>query len=204
MAAGPLTQVTDQFDDAEVEELVRKRVEGELKSKVAPGEKKIKELEKQLMEIGEENGQFKAQNRTRRIHDAVRKVLVASKVLPGAQEDAMLLADRVFEIREEDGAVITRDQVGVTPGLDAAGWLTEIQESKRHWYPESVGGGAKGSGPGIGGVGGPNPWSAEHWNMTKQGTYLTEHKIERATAMAKVAGTTIGGRKPMPKKTASA
>lgn len=190
------------LDEAQIDEIVDRRVEGTLKSKLAPVERSLKEATKERDDFKLENDGFRATDRTRRIHDKVRSALVKSKVLPDAQEDALLLADRVFEIREDDAAIVTRDNVGITPGLDPESWLTDIQEKRRHWWPESVGGGSKGSVVGVGGMGGQNPWTEEHWNMTKQGVFFREHGVDRAEAMAKAAGTTVGGRKPQPKKVA--
>jgi hypothetical protein len=78
--------------------------------------------------------------------------------------------------------------------------LTEMQETKTHWWPGSQGGGARGS-QGGGGFSGKNPWSAEGWNMTEQGSYLKAHGKDRAEKMAQAAGTSLGGRRPT-KKTA--
>jgi hypothetical protein len=62
-----------------------------------------------------------------------------------------------------------------------------------------VGGGSGGSQNNFG-TGGTNPWSLDGWNMTKQGQYVRENGVEKAEQMAKSAGTTLGGPKPMPKK----
>ena len=187
-----------KLDDTQIEEIVTRRVEGTLRSKLSPLERQLKQLEKEREELAQQNQQFAQADRTRRIHDNVRKALVESKVVNTAQEDALLLADRVFEIREDDGAIVTRDSVGVTPGLDPAAWLSEIQDRRPHWWPDSVGGGAQGS-IGGGGRGVKNPWSAEYWNLTRQGQFLREHGDDRAAAMAKAAGTTLGGGKPAAK-----
>lgn len=189
-----------KLDEAQIEEIVTRRVDGTIKSKLAPVERELKTVTAERDELKGENVKFLAANVTRTIHKTVRAALVESKVLPDAHEDALLLADRVFEVREDDKAIVTRDQVGVTPGLDPTGWLAEIQPRRRHWWPESVGGGAKGSGGGGGGFGGKNPWSYEGWNMTEQGRFIREHGRERADSMAKAAGTVIGGKKPAPKK----
>lgn len=186
------------LDDAQVEEIVSRRVDGTLRSKLAPVERRNKELETENAGLKEVNVKFVAADVTRTVHDKVRKALVESKVLPDAHEDALLLADRSFEITE-DGRVVTRDNIGITPGLDAAGWLTELQDRRRHWWPESVGGGARGSGGGGSG-GGANPFTNEHWDLTKQGQFLLKHGPERTEQLAKAAGTTPGGRKPPPKK----
>lgn len=41
-----------------------------------------------------------------------------------------------------------------------------------------------------------NPWSAEHWNLTRQGQYITKYGLEVAKTKAKQAGARIGGPKP--------
>lgn len=185
------------LDEAAIEELVNKRVSGTINSKTAPLERQAKQLQTQLEEIQAERDALAAEKKQRIIHDQVRSALVKSKVLPEAQDDALMLAERVFEIREDDGAVITRDNVGVTPGLAAEAWLQEISEKRPHWWPSSTGGGAGG---GSGGGGDRNPFSAEHWNMTEQGRIFREKGADTAERLAKAAGTTVGGPKPAAKK----
>ena len=111
-------------------------------------------------------------------------------------EDVMMYSG-MFEI-SDDGNVVTRDGVGVAPGLDADAWLGELQERKPHWWPASQGGGARGTGGG-GGFQGKNPWTAEGWNMTEQGKLLRDKGKEYADRMAAAAGTTVGGSKPKEK-----
>lgn len=41
-----------------------------------------------------------------------------------------------------------------------------------------------------------NPWSADQWNVTKQGEFLLRYGQRRAEQFAKEAGTTVGGAKP--------
>jgi len=192
-----------KLDEAKIEEIVSRRVDGTIRSKLAPVERQNKELKKENGELKESNVKFVAADRTRSIHDSVRKALTSSKVLPDAQEDALILADRCFEIREDDGKIVTRDNIGITPGLDATGWLSEIQERKRHWWPDSVGGGSKGSGAGVGITGGKNPWGAEHWSMTEQGRVFREHGKERCEQLARAAGVAFGAMKPAEKKAAA-
>ena len=189
----------DKLDEAKIDEIADKRAQGIVKSRTVPLERLIKTLTAERDEFKDSNGKFQAADRTRTIHDDIRKALVKSKVIQEAHEDALDLADKVFEIREDDNKVVTKDGVGLPPGLDAAGWLTEIQDRRPHWWPASVGGGSQGS-RGGGGLGGQNPWSDEHWNMTAQSKFFQEHGAERAAAMAKAAGTTVGGARPRPKK----
>jgi hypothetical protein len=41
-----------------------------------------------------------------------------------------------------------------------------------------------------------NPWSAEHWNLTRQGQYIKKYGMEVAKTKARQAGATIGGPRP--------
>ncbi len=185
-----------KLDDAAIDEIVNRRVEGTLKSKISPLERELTKLKKENGDLLEANTGFKVSNVKRTIHDSMRKAMRTAKVIGEAEED-VLMRDGLFEITE-DGNVVTRDGVGITPGLDPASWLTEVQETKSHWWPMSQGGGARGSGGGKG-FAGKNPWSHDGWNMTDQGAYFTEHGAERAKKMAEAAGTSIGGPKPAKK-----
>lgn len=189
-----------KLDDAGIEEMVEKRVSATLKSRTAPLERENKTLKERMAELEEKANALEGEKKRRSLHDTVRKALAEHKVIPEAHEDALMLAERVFE-ETEDGKHITKEGVGITPGMDPAGWLSELQDRKPHWWPGSTGGGARGSGGGgiTGGAG--NPWSADGWNMTKQGQYLREHGREKAERMATAAGTSVGG--PRPKKKGS-
>lgn len=133
------------------------------------------------------------------IADAVRSAVGKSKGFQSsAVEDAITLAERVLEI-DDSGNVVTKDGVGVTPGVGADVWLTEIQSKRPHWWGETIGGGASGNRGGASGYGGNNPWSHDHWNLTEQGRILTTDR-KKAEQLAKSAGTSIGGKRPAPKK----
>lgn len=139
---------------------------------------------------------FEQANTLRTIGDDVRKATTAAKVIDTAVDDVLMHAERVFEINDE-GLVLTKDQVGVTPGIAPEIWLAEMQDKRPHWWPVSQGGGAGG---GSGGTGFPkNPWSNEHWNLTEQGQAIRADKA-KAERMATSAGTSIGGAKPGVKK----
>lgn len=180
-----------KLDDAKIEELVSKRI----KSKLSPLEREISELKAQLSEREQLIADFKAKETQRTIFDKVREAATSAKILPEAMEDALLLAERVFEVTE-DGRVLTKDNVGVTPGVDPTVWFTDLQSKRPHWWGPSSGGGASGSKT-PGGM--QNPFSYEHWNLTEQGKLLTTNRA-RAEQLAKAAGTTIGGPRPQPRK----
>ncbi len=181
------------------EEAIQKLVDAKIATIVAPVQRELDAQKKSNGELTEENTGFKSQNTLRTITDSVRKAATAEKVVTSAMGDIELLAERVFEVID-DGSVVTRDGVGVTPGIPAETWLGEMKEKRAHWWPANVGGGAGGGG-GPGGFS-ENPFTAEHWNMTKQGEAVTADR-DKADRMAKAAGTSIGGVKPPAKKAAA-
>lgn len=176
-----------KLDEGKLNQLV----EGRIKSKTAPIERERDGLKGQLAEANAKIEQYEARERQRSIHDAVRTAATKHKLLDTAVEDALFLAERMFEV-DEEGRVVTRDGVGVTPGVEAHVWLTEMQQKRPHWWGPSQGGGGR---PGTGGGGGANPFTAAGWNMTEQGRLVRENP-DRANQLARAAGTTIGGPKP--------
>jgi hypothetical protein len=172
-------------------------VEGRIKTRIAPLEREKGQLAQKVQDLSGVLEQYKTKEKVRTIHDAVREAVgKAQGFQSSAVEDALLYAERMLEVGE-DGRVTTRDGVGVTPGIDAAVWLSEMQAKKAHWWGPSQGGGAGGNRNGAG-TGG-NPWSADNWNMTEQGRILKENR-SRAEQLAKSAGTSIGGPRPQSRK----
>lgn len=182
-----------QVDEEKVNALVEARIKGRL----GPVERERDNLRTQVGEKDEVIKGFEAKERTRTIHDKVREDAVKAKLLPEAIEDALLLADRVMEV-DETGRVVTKDNVGVTPGIEPSVWLTDMQKSRPHWWGPSGGGGAGGQ-RGPNGDTGTNPFTHENWNLTLQGQLVNSDRA-KAEQMAKAAGTTIGGERPQPKK----
>ena len=175
---------------------INQMVETRLRSRVAPLERQIATLTNEKAELQTSVGTYQKNESRRVIHDHIRKAGTASKMRETAIDDALLLGESVFMVDEHTGRVVTRDNIGVTPGLEPTVWLTEMKQSRQHWWPESEGAGAKG---GKGNPGsGSNPFSADGWNLTEQGAVL---KADRSLAeqMAKSAGTTIGGPRPLKK-----
>lgn len=178
------------------EEQVEKLVEARVATQVKPLQREVDKLTKTVGEQADAITAFELTNTTRTVSDAVRKAAVDAKVINAAMEDALMLGEKVFEI-VEGGEVLTRDNVGVTPGIDPKVWLTEMQEKRPHWWPVSQGGGAGGDGGAgnlLGGKG-DNPFSFKHWNLTLQGTAVKANP-EAAARLAVSAGTTVGGPKP--------
>lgn len=167
-------------------------VEARIKTRLAPVERERDQLKGRVGELEGEIGTFRTEKRTRAISDSVREAAIKVKLLPEAVEDAIIFAERVFEVAD-DGKVVAKDNVGVTPGVDPYVWFTDMQSRKPHWFGQTSGGGASGSRNGGGGA--KNPWSAADWNMTEQGQILKDNPT-RAEQLARSAGTTIGGKRP--------
>jgi hypothetical protein len=181
-----------KIDDEKLNTIVETRI----KTKLSPVERERDQAKEKIFELESKIFTYENQNKQRVIHDSVRSAAIKSKVLDTAQEDVLLLAERMFEINDE-GKVTAKDNVGVTPGVSPEIWLTEMQQKRPHWWPNSVGGGARG-GNGVGGFAN-NPWSAENWNMTEQNRLYLQLGPDKAEQMAKSVGSFIGSARP-PKK----
>lgn len=136
---------------------------------------------------------LEADKQAEKVQQAIRQAVLDAKVLPSAVEDAVLVGERMFEF--VDGKLVTRADVGITPGLEPKAWAKDMQESRPHWWPASVGGGAQG------GKGGSitlkdNPWSAEGWNITAQGKAVRELGAEKAAELAARVGSKLGAVRP--------
>lgn len=177
-----------KLDDSKLNEIVETRI----KSRIAPLEREKGTLSQTVAQLTESLTAYQQREIQRSVHDEIRKAATTAHLLPEALEDALMFAERVFEV-DETGRVQVRDGFGFTPGTDATTWFSELQSKRPHWWGSSQGGGATGSKGNLSGV--SNPWSLAHWNMTEQGKIYKENR-QRAESLAKSAGTTIGGPKP--------
>lgn len=125
----------------------------------------------------------------------------------GTVDDIYNAAEKVFKfdptldrlvIKDKDTGVITGKDGKTPKTMDE--WLEDQKTVKRRWWGPSTAAGLNGNN-GDGGSYDSNPWSAEHWNMTKQGEVVKGLGMDRANAMAKAAGTTVGGPRPRAKVT---
>ncbi len=191
----------DRYDEMEQaaggkldDEKINGMVETRIKSRVAPLERQITQLTTEKEELLGSVTEFQGRERRRSIHDHIRQAATGSKMRDTAIDDALLLGENVFDI-DEAGNVVTRDNVGVTPGIDPNVWLAEMKTKRSHWWPDSQGAGARG---GAGGTGGDNPFTSDNWNLTQQGQLIRQNRVQ-AEQMAKSAGTRIGGPRPIKK-----
>lgn len=183
----------NNLDETKIEQMVGLR----LKSKVAPLERENNELKTKLATIEDENTALKGKEVSRKIRDHIRSAATKLKVTDTALEDVEILGARLFEL-DDTGRVVAKENVGVTPGIDAEMWLSDQREKKPHWFPGNVGGGS-GGGRGGNGSGAGNPWSHDGWNLTEQGKILREDRA-KAERMAAMHGVTLTNPKRPAKK----
>lgn len=178
-----------KMDETKLNEMVEAR----LRTRTAPLERQISTLKDEKEQLEGSVNEYKGKERKRVIHDHIRKAANEAKVRDSAIEDALLIGENVFDVEEGSNRVVTRDGVGITPGMEPSVWLTEMQRSRPHWWPDSNGAGARGGDGGNGGI--SNPFTSENWNLTEQGRLMNQDR-GKAEQMAKAAGTSIGGPKP--------
>ncbi len=171
----------DKIDEAKLEEMAESRALTRLK----PLERTNLTLTEQVAAKDALILEFQTKEENRVISDSLRKAGTELKMLDS--DDAVTFGRAAFRINEA-GEVVTED--GLTPEQ----FLIDLQVRKSHLWAPSVGGGATGGGGGS--SFGKNPFSNDHWNVTAQGAIVNEHGLERARAMAKAAGTTVGGGRP--------
>ncbi len=187
--------------DGKIDEAaVTERVEAAVNRALGPKERDIKALQTQLAlkekTIAEKDGevqQLHGSIKRSKLEGILRDAAIAAKVLPTAIDDAVMVGLGHFE--EIDGKIVTKDGVGLTPGLNPKEWAKDMEERRPHWWAQSQGGGSRGAGAPLGRNEG-NPWSPAGWNITAQGKYVEKHGVEKAAEAAKSVGSKIGATSP--------
>jgi len=179
------------------DEKIEKIVESRFNTKMGPITRELDQLKELNLNLGNENEGFKVQGVQRQIKDSILEASVKSNIVPTALQDVVMLAQSVFQINEE-GKPRTKDNVGVTPGIDADVWLSEMQKTRPHWWQNSNGGGGQGNQGGN--SYGKNPWTKDHWNLTEQGRIVREEGMPKAQEYAKSADSRVGATGPTQKK----
>lgn len=172
-----------QFDESKVAEVAEARV----RAVVRPIEAERDSLKAIIAEKEAQLKQFDAANKQRTIKDRVDEALKTAKVVPEFHEHVHLLAEKLFTV-DDNGNVITKENVGCTPFIDPKVWLSERQSVNPYWWGTSQGGGSQGSG-GQGGQG-DNPFNPKTLNVTKQGELYRTNKAE-AIRLAAMHGITL-------------
>lgn len=174
------------LDESKLEEMAERRI----KAKLAPIERERQKIVEERDALMKENQHFKERETRQKITGALLDAASKSKVGSFAIPDIKRYAGD-FEI-DELGEVVTKDD----ERLDPLSWFSKMQPERPHWWGTSVGGNAQG-GSGKG-AGGKNPWSREHWSLTEQGKFEQQHGTEKASKMAKAAGSSIDATSPPP------
>lgn len=169
-------------------------VESRLKAKLTPIQRELENTKKALTEKEGLIRQYETKETKSQIESALVQA-AKGKVRDGVLDDILVYADIHF-VKDEAGQIVTKEGIGVTAGVDPAMWLTEMLAKRQHWLDDSVGLGSNGSRGGP--TGGANPWAADTWNMTQQAVIVKENPV-RAEKLAKMAGTTVGGIRPVKK-----
>lgn len=181
---------------ADVEEVqdasaVRDLVMASVHTALRPLGLELEQTRKRWGETGAAVREFSADDSKRAVANAARAAAEKLGVLPEAMEDVLVLAERDLSLGD-DGRVATKT------GAPAEGWLGELQSKRPHWWPSSSGGGAAGGSWFRREL--PNPWSAEHWNLTDQGRFAQMHGTVKAEEYAAKAGSRIGATEPPPRR----
>lgn len=171
-----------------IEQAVKQRVEAQLKQVTAPLERELAKVKGEHTVAINQIGEYDTRERNRRIDEEVRRVAQDAKVTGTAIDDAVIIGRNYFQVDPETNKVVNKET-----GLDPLNWIEEQKEKRTHWWAPSRGAGAEGGGgPGDTTM---NPFSAKNWNMTEQGK-LVRANPGKAAAMAKAAGTSVGGARP--------
>lgn len=144
------------LDEAKIEEILKARTEAEKRPILAEKDalaKRLAETEVKLKELD-------SINRQRKLNDELTTKIDAAKIDPLFKETVMLKAEKVL-FENDEGTYLTKDGIfGVTGYVPIETWLSELQVTAPHFWGNSIGGGAKGSGaamyqgnnPFVGGV----------------------------------------------------
>ncbi len=140
--------------------------------------------------------------RRRTVDDGLTSALVEAgidrKHLPLVKA---FLAPQV-KVVEQDGEFSASVETDINPTMPVSefvkGWAGS--DAGKIYVAPATGGGATG---GSGKMAGDNPFSAQNWDVTKQGAVVREKGEDFARRLAQAAGTTLGGPKPSPRPNAA-
>lgn len=180
-------------DDKKIDEIVETRI----KSRLTPLQRELQQTKEMLTGITTERDELVNKERSSKVRSAIRKAARSAKVVDTAVEDIEQLGSVLFDL-DDAGNIVSKEGVGVTPGMDPSMWLSDMKDKKPHWFPSSFGGGGKG-GKGGQGFDGDNPWSADGWNLTAQGRIIRENP-DKAKRMASLHGVDLNNPKRPVKK----
>lgn len=187
-----VTELTTQLEEAKKgkgsdEEAIQRRIDAAVNREKKVLQKKIDELNGLAETERKRADQLDGTMKLSTIETALQRAALESKMRGEAISDVLLYANNFEVIVDEvtkKSRVVTRDNIGIPPGETPENWLVGQKEKKPHWWPESNGGGARGSA--AQGVTG-NPFAKGSLNMTEASKLKTKDSA-KADAYAKAAG----------------
>lgn len=173
--------------DEQIQELVQRKLVVETR----PLQRELEALRGENETLKTENVAYKKDEVRRTITSAVLDATQGDKGIKlnqGADEFVVDRALKVLEI-DERGEVVTRDGVGITPGLPPREWLAEMRDSGRYpiLFPGHTSAGARSSDARA--ETGNNPFKKETRNVTEIGRLVQADPV-RAKRLAQAAGLT--------------
>ncbi|MCC6425636.1 MAG: hypothetical protein IT435_02325 [Phycisphaerales bacterium] len=168
-----------KIDEAKLTELADKRAA----LKIGPLQKQLDAANAAKAEADKALADALGRERAATIRTELGTASAKAGVHSSMQEAAILMLSPNMEVGE-DGKPRVREgaALGLTPGLDPIGAFNELKTKAPGFWATSEGGGSKGGGTMQNGE--PNPFSKDHWNVTKQ-MALSDADAQR---MAKAAG----------------
>lgn len=176
-------------------EKIDKLVDAKVKAKTAALTREIDTLKTTNAELTATNTELGGKIKHGRIETQIRKAAEAQGVLPAAIDDLVLMADRFFDVADDD-VVQTKEGNGTKAGLTVDQWLTNQKQARPHLWPQSQSGNARGGNGRGGGDPNANPWSKAGWNKTNQAVYVRTHGEQKAADFAKSAGSDLHAAHP--------
>ncbi len=178
--------------DKKTEEQIEKIVETRVRTKTGPLDRMILKLTKERDDSVVATTNLNQEIVTGKIELAIRAAAEKAKVIPSAIPDMVMRGKPQFELVESDGkvSVVTKDNLGITAGLAPDGWIEELAPTAAHYWPPNIGAGANGGGLSLG-ITEKNPWTKANWNMTEKGEIVKKYGTEKASQLAKAAGSSL-------------
>lgn len=106
-----------------------------------------RELEKERDDARAELAKVKAERDADKVDSTLRAAFEKSGAGREHLEDFLLLARGLFEVDEKGGVRTRKDAPNTVAGQSADAWIVaELRAKRSHWFPTSVGGGARGAG----------------------------------------------------------
>jgi len=178
----------------EMDKQLEALTEARITSRLAPVERQNKTLQDKYDDLLKETEGLRIERIQRVVRDDIAVSAKKAGVDPDSMSDIEIVSSLVFETG--DGGVVTKkNPYGFPEGLNSELFFQEAKTLRPKWYPPAVGGGAAGTKGGV--KFSDNPWGKDSWNVTNQGRIYKEHGQEKAEAMARAAGTVLGGPKPV-------